>query len=126
MPKLSKSMIVIGALYIAFACALVAMLVVARGRAIADTNPANADVSWQDWRAEAKRQQEGNGPVSRRVPKSTEPPTRVLLRDHFATSLTILLGLSSALFFAVAFMVRGAMLGPGFQPDLLDESTTNP
>lgn len=121
MPKPSTSAAVIGVLYIGFICTLVTMLVVARDSVLADASAENSDVSWQDWRTEAKRQEEGNGPVARRVPKSTEPPTLVLLRDHFATSMTILLVLSTALFFAIALMVRGALTSPGFQPDLLED-----
>jgi hypothetical protein len=44
------------------------------------------------------------------------------LRDHFATSLAILLVLSSALYFTIAIMVRGVFVGPSFQPDLENDS----
>lgn len=124
MPKLSNSNIVIGVLYVAFLCVLVTLLLIARQRALSTDSSVASQENWQDWRAEAKRQQEGTGPVSRRVPKSSEPPSLVLLRDHFATSLAIVLTLSSALFFTIAIMVRGVFVGPSFQPDLSDRASS--
>ncbi|MEO8495449.1 MAG: hypothetical protein ABI614_10280 [Planctomycetota bacterium] len=118
MPKLSKSHVVIGALYAVLLCILVSMLLVARQQALASEGSEASQANWQHWRAEAKRQQDGNGPVTRRAPRSSEPPSLVLLRDHFATSVTILLVLSSALYFTIAIMVRGVLVGPSFQPDL--------
>jgi hypothetical protein len=124
MPKLSNSNIVIGVLYVAFLFVLVTLLLIARQRALSTDGSIASQEHWQDWRAEAQRQQEGTGPVSRRVPKSSEPPSLVLLRDHFATSLAIVLTLSSALFFTIAIMVRGVFVGPSFQPDLSDRASS--
>jgi len=124
MPKLSNSNIVIGVLYVAFLCVLVTLLLIARQRALSTDGSIASQEHWQDWRAEAQRQQGGTGPVSRRVPKSSEPPSLVLLRDHFATSLAIVLTLSSALFFTIAIMVRGVFVGPSFQPDLSDRASS--
>ncbi|MBC8351243.1 MAG: hypothetical protein H8E66_04620 [Planctomycetes bacterium] len=117
MPKSLNSTVVIGTLYTVFLCALVSGSVVARQHVLKTESSATSQEDWQDWRSEAQRQQAGSGPVSRRVPKSSEPPSLVLLRDHFATSLTILVVLSSALFFTIAIMVRGVLVGPSFQPD---------
>ncbi|MBI2479578.1 MAG: hypothetical protein HYV60_13385 [Planctomycetia bacterium] len=122
MPKLSTSSVVIGVLYVAFLCVLVSLLFVARQHALASDSTVASRENWQDWRAEAQRQEDGTGPVSRRVPKSSEPPSLVLLRDHFATGFAILVLLSSALFFTIAIMVRGVLVGPSFQPDLADAS----
>ena len=122
MPKLSTTDVVIGVLYVALLCVLVSLLFVARQQALTIDSSAASRENWQDWRAEAQRQQDGTGPVIRRVPKSSEPPSLVLLRDHFATSLAIVLVLSSALFFTIAIMVRGVLVGPSFQPDLSDAS----
>ncbi len=121
MPRPSLSSIVIGVLYAALLCMLVATLVVARQRSLKSESSITSQEDWQQWRAEAQRQQEGNGPVIRRVPGSSEPPSLILLRDHFATSLAILLVLSSALYFTIAIMVRGVFLGPSFQPDLAQD-----
>ena len=121
MPSPSLSSFVIGVLYAVLLCTLVAMLLVARQRALTTDGSVTSQENWQDWRAEAQRQQDGKGPVTRRVPRSSEPPSLVLLRDHFATSLAIVLVLSSALFFTIAIMVRGVFFGPSFQPDLAQD-----
>ncbi len=121
MPRPSLSSIVIGVLYAVLLCMLVGMLVVARQRSLKSESSITSQEDWQQWRAEAQRQQEGNGPVIRRVPGSSEPPSLILLRDHFATSLAILLVLSSALYFTIAIMVRGVFLGPSFRPDLAQD-----
>ena len=127
MPKLSLSNVVIGVLYVLLLCILVSLSLVARQRALITDGTVTSQANWQDWRAEAQRQQDGNGPVTRRVPRSSEPPSLVLLRDHFATSLAILLVLTSALYFTIAIMVRGVLVGPSFQPDLAqdDERTAD-
>lgn len=122
MRKPSISSVIIGTLYVTMLGALASGFVVARQRVLKTDSSEQSHANWQDWRDEAQRQQDGSGPVTRRVPKSAEPPSLVLLRDHFGTSLSILLVLSSALFFAIAIMVRGVTLGPGFVPDLADES----
>jgi len=122
MPSPSLSRFVIGSLYVVLLCTLVALLLVARQRALTTDSSVTSQENWQDWRAEAQRQQDGNGPVARRMPRSSEPPSLVLLRDHFATSLAIVLVLSSALYFTIAIMVRGVFFGPSFQPDLSDDS----
>lgn len=122
MPRPTFSSIVIGVLYAALLCTLVTLLLVARQRALTTDGSVTSQKNWQDWRDEAQRQRDGDGPVSRRVPKSSEPPSLVLLRDHFATSLAIVLVLSSALFFTIAIMVRGVFFGPSFQPDLAQGS----
>ncbi|MCA9147068.1 MAG: hypothetical protein H6821_10750 [Planctomycetaceae bacterium] len=120
MPKPTTSNLVIGLLYVAFLGTLIVSLVVARERVMKSDGSATAQQDWQKWRTEVERQRAGNGPVVRRVPKSAEPPSLVLLRDHFATSLTILVVLSSALYFTLAIMFRGALAGPSFQPDWSD------
>ena len=71
--------------------------------------------AWQQWRQEAERQSEGQGPVTRRAPTATEAPTVLLLRDHFATCLTLTLLISTVLFATFAFMIRGVLFGPTLQ-----------
>ncbi|MCA9119970.1 MAG: hypothetical protein H6822_29440 [Planctomycetaceae bacterium] len=118
MPKPTASSVIIGIIYVVLLGSLVMILALARQSVIVSEGSASSLDDWQQWRHEAERQHTGEGPVARRVPKSSEPPSLVLLRDHFGTSLTILLVLSSALFFAMAFMLRGILVGPNFHPDL--------
>ena len=122
MPQPSTSSVLIGVLYVVFLCVLVWVLLAARQRVLTTESSPAARENWQAWRAEAKRQQDGNGPVTRRVPKSSEPPSLVLLRDHFVISFAILVVLSSALYFTIAIMVRGVLVGPSFEPDLAQDA----
>ena len=118
--RYSLSTLLIWLIYAALLGSLIAALTVARQRLLATPASAVEQENWQQWRDEAARQESGSGPVSRRVPQATEPPTRVLLRDHFATSLIPLSVLSTALYFALAGMIRGVIAGPKFEPDVED------
>lgn len=75
------------------------------------TDP-ESQASWERWRGEVARQQGGEGPVSRRVPKSAQPPALVLLRDHFGVCLAGALLLSTLLFGSSMVMIRGVMSSP--------------
>jgi len=101
--------------YVVLVVGLVVAMNAARRQTLATDSTARAHSDWQTWRQEAQSQHKGRGPVMRRVPKTEEPPTLVLLRDYFFTSATVLLVLSSALYFAFALLVRGALLGPKFE-----------
>lgn len=72
----------------------------------------SAQQEWDEWRAEAERQAKGAGPVQRRVPKSDRPPVLVLMTDYYRTCLAAAVIFSSALFFTLMFMVRGALGKP--------------
>lgn len=64
---------------------------------------------WQAWREDVRQQQTRPGPVQRRVPKSSEPPALVLMRDHFAVSLFGAVLFSSALYWVLVWFVIGVM-----------------
>lgn len=106
--------------YVALICTIVVGVTIARQRILSGEDVAREQRDWDDWREEVVRQREERAPVSRRVPQSDEPPTRVLLRDHFTTSVVVLVVLSSALYFALAMMIRGVVTGPAFRPDIED------
>lgn len=71
---------------------------------------------WEKWRKEAEEQADGKGPVKRRIPKSTEPPTLVLLRDYYGMCLTAFLLFGSVLYGTFVFFVRGIFSSPGRFP----------
>ena len=73
---------------------------------------AESKQAWEDWRQHVAKQADGGSPVERTVPRSTEPPSLVLLRDHFATCVLTSLLMSSVLYWAIMFFLRGAMSGP--------------
>ena len=121
MRKTSAVNVIIGGLYLVLLIALGTGLWLSRRQVLHADDPTKAQGHWEEWRSEAERQQAGGGPVKRRVPPSEEPPTLVLLRDHFLTSATVLIVISSALYFSFALMIRGALTGPRFVPNLEDD-----
>jgi hypothetical protein len=61
---------------------------------------------WTKWREDVKRGAvSDDGAVSRRTPKSTEPPWLVLMRDHFAVCLTAAIVFTTLLFAVTAFFI---------------------
>lgn len=82
---------------------------------VLQTSGAQSQQEWEKWRQAVQEGQKDSGPVQRRVPKSAEPPAVVLLRDHFATCLTIALVLSSVLFGTFVLFARGVMNSPSPQ-----------
>jgi hypothetical protein len=66
---------------------------------------------WQAWREDVRQQQAQPGPVRRRVPKSTEPPALVLMRDYFAVSLTAAIVFATVLYWVVAWFIIGILYG---------------
>jgi hypothetical protein len=67
-------------------------------------------IQWQAWRDDVRQQQAEPGPVQRRVPKSSEPPALVLMRDYFAVSLVGAMLFATALYWVVAWLVTGVMI----------------
>jgi len=64
---------------------------------------------WQAWREDEIARQTQHGPVERRVPKSTEPPAVVLMRDNFAVLMIGALLFSSVLYWIMAWFVVGIL-----------------
>ena len=62
---------------------------------------------WQEWREDVRQEQVQPGPVQRRVPKSSEPPALVMMRDHFTVSLFAALLFSTLLYWVLAWFVMG-------------------
>ena len=67
---------------------------------------------WQEWRQDVIDQPD-DAPVTRRVPKSEQPPAFVLLHDYFAVCLALAVVLCTALYFTLMVTVRGALTSPG-------------
>ena len=100
--------------YIAVVAAVVAAMAFARSQALRNYATDEAQGQWEKWRQKAKEQEQGEGPVARRTPKSAEPPALVLMRDYFAVCLVIAVTLSSVLFVTFLALVRGALTTPAF------------
>lgn len=92
-------------------------LLTARSAALASFGTPDAKQAWQQWRDEVAHRDGAPSPVARRAPTSLEPPTLVLLRDHFGICFAGALLLTSVLYWVFALLVRGAMFGPKFEVD---------
>jgi hypothetical protein len=99
-------------LYIAMVTLLVLSLERTRRYALQDFATTAAQEQWSEWRDDVQKQSKKVGPVSRRTPKSTQPPTLVLLRDHYPVVLGGALLMSSLLFFVLVFFCRAIFSSP--------------
>jgi hypothetical protein len=79
----------------------------ARDRAIARLSSPDSLAHWQAWREDVRQQQAAPGPVQRRVPKSSEPPALVLMRDYFGVALLGAAVFSTALYWVIAWFATG-------------------
>ena len=100
--------------YVSVVAAVVAALAYARQQALRTYGTEQAQGEWDEWRDQATEQAQGQGPVTRRAPKSAEPPALVLMRDYFAVCLVIAVTLTSVLFVTFVGLVRGALRTPAF------------
>lgn len=64
---------------------------------------------WEAWREDVRSQQNQPVPVERRVPKSTEPPALVLMRDYFGVSLFGAILFSTLLFWIMAWLMSSTV-----------------
>lgn len=93
--------------YVALLAAVVVGTLQARHWAMAHLSTPESVGNWQAWREDIRQQQNRPGPVQRRVPKSSEPPALVLMRDHFGVSLTAAVLFSGLLYWVFAWFVMG-------------------
>jgi hypothetical protein len=80
-----------------------------RQQVLTTMSTAEARAEWDTWRDDVIRQQSNPGPVQRRIPKSTEPPALVLMRDYFTVSIVGATFFTSLLYWIVAWFVSGAI-----------------
>ncbi|MEX2138405.1 MAG: hypothetical protein WD894_04040 [Pirellulales bacterium] len=106
--RVSVGIVVCMVVYLCGAVGIVLGLRHVRAEAIDELSTPEEQAHWQKWKAEAARQ---GGPVARRPPKSDEPPTLVLLRDHYPVLVAASLTFYSFLFALAVFLGRG-MLRP--------------
>ena len=98
--------------WLAVEIVVVGLVFQAREMALREMDTPEARAQWEAWR-EAKPNTTEQGGVRRRPPSSPEPPTLVLLRDHFGVILGGAVLFSSLLFGSVAIVVRGALSSGG-------------
>jgi hypothetical protein len=103
----------IASLTVWIACCILGTWGLSRARSWASEHKAApaTQAAWDQWRAEAARQADGEGPVQRRRPKSAEPPSVVLLRDYYSMCVAALVLFSGVLSFTFCYLVFGAFDG---------------
>jgi hypothetical protein len=84
----------------------------ARRAALGTFGSTTAQAEWDEWRKEAAEQSAAGGPVTRKVPKSTEPPALVLMRDHFPACVGAALVAVVGVYGTFILLLRGAMAVP--------------
>jgi hypothetical protein len=105
--RLSVGILVCVTIYVAGALCIMLGMTRIRASTIEELSTPEQQAHWQKWKAEAARQDGTTGPVSRRAPKSDEPPTLVLLRDHYAVIVAASLTFYTFLFGLAVFLGRG-------------------
>jgi hypothetical protein len=71
-----------------------------------------AQAEWEAWKADVERKAEDpSQPVARRVPKTTEPPAVILLRDHFPAVVVTGALVWTAFFGFMALVTTGVLRG---------------
>ncbi|MCC7086469.1 MAG: hypothetical protein IT427_15825 [Pirellulales bacterium] len=95
--------------YLLLAGALVVGLVMVRENTLAAMSNPQAQADWDEWRVAAAKETGESTPVRRTVPATAEPPTLVLMRDHFAAAVFGLLAPATALYVFTAWIVVGVV-----------------
>lgn len=71
-----------------------------------------AQAEWEAWKADVERKADDpSQPVARRVPKTTEPPAVILLRDHFPAVVVTGALVWTAFFGFMALVTTGVLRG---------------
>jgi hypothetical protein len=97
-------------MYALLIVAVIWSLVAARHWALAELATQQSMGDWQTWREDVREQQSQPGPVKRSVPKSTEPPALVLMRDYFGVSLAGAIIFTTVLYWVIAWFVTGILV----------------
>ncbi len=106
--RFNLALVICLVVYFGGAVGIVFVVANARVDAIENLSAPEEQAHWQEWKAEAARE---GGPVARRPPKSDEPPTLVLLRDHYPVMVGASLVFYTFLFALAVFLGRGMMRG---------------
>lgn len=96
----------------------------ARKWSLAELAKPNSVAQWEAWRDDVRSQQDEPSPVERSVPKSTEPPALVLMRDYFGVSLCGAIVFSTLLYWIMAWLISGTVARPS--PTTSDHQASPP
>lgn len=98
--------------YVAMLGLIVGSLDAAREWALSTMATPKSVDQWEAWREDVRRQQDDQTPVRRRIPKSAEPPTLVLMRDFYAATLGGAILFMSVLYWVTAWLAAGMLTTP--------------
>ncbi|HEY1784881.1 MAG TPA: hypothetical protein VGG30_05000 [Pirellulales bacterium] len=87
-----------------------------RARTMQSLDTPEARAAWEEWR-QAAAESSTEGPVQHTVPRSTEAPGLVLMRDHVGVMLAAAIVFGSVLFAVMMFFIRGALKPHQHEPD---------
>ncbi len=93
--------------YVATMVALLFGLRVAQRRVIASMSDPEKIAAWRAWAEETRQPPQSDQPVARRPVKSDEPPSLVLMRDHFLAVQGVTITIGSFLFGFLCFLGYG-------------------
>ncbi|MCH8048168.1 MAG: hypothetical protein IID44_31120 [Planctomycetes bacterium] len=94
--------------YLATIAALVFILLETRQHTLASFDTDEQRGYWTHWKSEAQQVgQSQKNPVEHSEPDADEPPTLVLMRDHFAVVMSAGLLFGSLLFGVTMLLIRG-------------------
>lgn len=96
--------------YLISMASIACALLYARESIVARLSSPQERERWQSWR-EAADKHDQTGPVQRRPITSDEPPSLVLLRDHFGGIVATSLLIGSFLYGFLLLIVRGSLSG---------------
>ena len=96
-----------GALYAVLLTVVLSGMFAARDWVVADLSAPKSLADWSEWREDVRAGQQRPTTVERRVPKSSEPPMLVLMRDHYRVLLSAAVFFSSLLYWVFAWLVTG-------------------
>jgi hypothetical protein len=97
------------AIYLLLVGGIVAALLQVRANTLASMNTPEAQADWDAYKAATAKETGETTPVKRTAPRTAEPPTLVLMRDHFAAVLFGLLTPATALYAFSAWIVTGVI-----------------
>ena len=95
--------------YLMTMAAILCGMISLRNKQLDGNHSASTQADWQEWRHEAERQSTGKGPVQRSIPKSLDPPLRVLFSQNFSILVVFALIFGSTLYFIFYFFVRATL-----------------
>lgn len=95
--------------YVVFVAAVVLGVRKCREWTVTQLATPKSIADWQVWRKDVRRSQDQSPGVQRRVPKSSEPPALIMMRDHFVVSMLGAVLFSSALYWVLAWFVMGIL-----------------